>query len=372
MSRILVVGFDCYGDNMYPHLKKFIDELGVKKETKYMQFRERGFFNVFKKDDSLKELIQKVYGICCFFKNISIDTLKIIREIKEKDTVIAVDSLTYLIIRIIGLIFKNKEIVLWSHDIVVVSDNNSVLLKLINKITGLFLKNNKLIIQDEKRLKLFCINHSINESEIKTFFLPVCLPDINDVNISKRISANKIKLLQIGYIHSSRQSNLFLEEYQNIYNKYILKFHGYISEEIFMEIEDIKVKPVISEQRVAVEQIYKIILDSDIGIIGYCTKSNNENFHLISRASCQLVEFLRIGKPILTIENKTDLAEFINKEKIGIVLKNVEELREKEIIIRNNYEEYAINARKCYEKYFCMENYLDVLLRWLKCEDKLC
>lgn len=370
MSKIVVVGFDIYGDSMYPHLKKFIDKIGKRNETIYIRFRERGFFDVFKSKDGIKEIFKKTYGMLCFFKNLIVDSSKIIKKIGKNDTLIAVDSLTYLVLKCLCGFFTVKEVILWSHDIVVLEGNqNNIFLKIINKTTGRILKKNKLIIQDTDRLKLFCRQHFIKETEINVFLLPVSLPDIDDLSFKTEVD-EKVKLLQIGYIHSSRHSDLFLNEYQRVHTKFSLKFHGYISKEILDIVEDLLIKPEISEKRVAVEQIYKIIIASDVGIIGYCTKSNNENFHLISKASCQLVEFLRLGKPIIAIRNKNNLADFIVNEKIGVVLDNISELEEKETLIKENYKEYAAASRLCYEKYFCLDKYLDDLLLWMVQGDK--
>jgi hypothetical protein len=174
-------------------------------------------------------------------------------------------------------------------------------------------------------------------------------------------------LLQIGNIsiNGLRHSKELLFHYQNNHCSYSLVFHGNISKDFKDLVSISRIKPIISELKLDNISLRNQIEKCDIGFIGY--ESANEldlNGYYICNASSQLVEFIRMKKPVISFGD-TDLATTIKNYGIGVHLENINDLNEAMSEILGKYTYYSENCLELFEKHYCIEKYLPGLVVWL-------
>lgn len=360
--KILITGFHPYDENMYPHLKIFIDLLNEKTDTQYFYFKERGYGFENIKWFELKK-IQKI------LKTINKDTKKFKKLIKKQnfDKVIIIDHFAFAHL---GRYIAPEKLIFWSHDIISYDKkyhNNFIIKKVLEKNKELLKNGAKLIIQDKERKTLLEKSINYNVSDDKTFLMPIFLKNAK-LKISHKIQNSKPVLMQCGGCGEYRYTDKLINEYQNN-NNWELYLHGFIFPEIKSKINSLKKIPIISQMRVSGENIEKIVTKCDIGFIGYGGDNKNSetdlNFQFIKFATGQTVEFLKLAKPIITIGDKHNLGEFCKEENIGIAIKSIDEISGAIDKTVKNYEFYSKNALNCFNKYFNSDLYINKLLEWL-------
>jgi glycosyltransferase involved in cell wall biosynthesis len=354
-KRILIIGFEKKEAISYPHLKDVTDYFKFQCEADYLYFRERGYF--LGSSTSMKANIQYMISILISSFHLTQFIYKNICNKYEK--IIVIDNFAYVVI---SMFAKNTS--LWSHDFVTNDQvhKNSMYQKTINKLTNYFLKQRqKIIIQDTNRLKLFCITHCLNYSDLDIF----CLPVSGCPTISEQITKTPIvpRILQIGGINQHRSYSYdLMKHYENNATKYELHLHGFFDQFIKEEINHLKHIPFCSTLELEPNKVNKIIEKCDIGFIGY--KTDNLNFYYISFASGQLVEFLKLGKPIIVFGN-TDLVNLVKEHNLGFAIVSLEELNSAISYILINYEQLSINCKKLFNEKYNIQNYLENLHLWL-------
>jgi glycosyltransferase involved in cell wall biosynthesis len=358
--KILFVGFQPYGNITYPHLKqvvKHFSSLG----GEYFLFRERGYFldECFSPGLSIKAWLRSVYTIVV----ISVDSIMLIgkRLLNEYDLVVAVDNFAFILA---SALFKN--VVLWSHDFVTDDQERSSasihrLIK--SKVEACLSRKADIVIQDETRLGFFCARYMPSgQASVDAFFLPVSLlPSATYTGLAvKRI---KPVLLQIGGINAWRSmSDKLLGHYQIYHADYELALHGFIDKDMVQKIRYANIVPWASSINLDAESVYKIVEKCDIGFIAY--NANDHNFYYIAKASGQLVEYLRCGKPVIVMGD-TDLRRLVGKENIGVAIDGIEGLSDAVKKVVSNYSVYSSNCTRLYNEEYNLDSYLNDLTEWL-------
>lgn len=348
---ILIIGFQKYDEDMYPHLYCFIDQLSKHANIKYYHFRERGWF--------INLNLLKIVRILLIS---IVDTAGLLFQKGKYQYIIAIDQYAYTVA---CLIFWEKSVVLWSLDIYDYDLHSFVnyFMKVYLKIQRYFLaKNQKIIIQDRDRLNLLKNILHLENVRLHTYFMPVCLNRV-DTCLDESISSVKPILLQCGGLSRERLSDKLLHHYQNNYMYYTLFFHGFITDEIMSLINNSDVWPIISNIRMPGDKVSQIVNKCDIGFIGY--SQTDLNFYFISRASGQLVEFLRIGKPVIVM-SETNLNEFVELHNIGVGIRHLDQLNEAIEMIMANYAFYSENCLDCFGKNYDGQLYIPKVIKWLE------
>jgi hypothetical protein len=352
MKNILIIAFHPYDDNMYPHLKVFIDLIGKKVKTKYYFFHERGYsFNNYKN-------IINPFFYYILFKDIFF--LRRILHINNFDKIIVVDHFAFAVLSFFSL---PEKIIFWSHDIISCDNKyyfNPIIKLVIARNKNILKKEALLLIQDENRKNILENALRTNITSDQIFYMPVFLEDISEKRIHKIKSILPI-LMQCGGCGAYRFTDKLIEQYQNDIN-YYLYLHGFIFPELIKQIKKIVKKPFLSKERVSSENVYTIIDKCDIGFVGYTDK--DLNFKYISKASGQTIEFLKMAKPVISIGDN-DLGKFLEENSAGIEIKSFDMLSSAVNNIVSEYEKYSKNAFKCFQKYFDSSLYVDKLLEWI-------
>lgn len=374
-NKILIVGFDVYGAFMYPHLKCVIDELNHYSIVDYSTFRERGAFEPIRKTTNIKVGAKQLYSFLKIIRNTFIDSILVFKKLKAYNTIIAIDYYAYIVIACMLYFYQGKKVVFWSHDIIVEANPkfSNPFYRGFLKYVKIFLgKYKKIIIQDSERLSMLCMTYGVERNKDNdVFFLPVSLNKLPDaieklhVAIERDVSRKPV-LLQCGLIHSLRMSDKVLSIYQKEHTEYTLAFHGYLSAAFCELLKTVKKRPIISSSLVKSEEIYRIVSECDIGLIAYAYGIEEKNFFFIQNASGQMVEFLRVAKPIIVIGEETNLAKLVLHEKIGVCVDGEDGLKEAVSEVVRNYRFYSENAYACFHKHYNIKNYIKDLSQWIQ------
>jgi glycosyltransferase involved in cell wall biosynthesis len=346
MKKLLLVSPFTNDRDLYPHLRNFMDKISEDYEIDYFHVKERGYWiesilGGLKRNPFNKGSYSAIYNI---FKN---SVQLFLKRRQDYDAVIAIDNFPY----VLASFFTGKTVTLWSHDFVDSSQEKSktFIHRLVARATKSGLeKNNRLIIQDADRLALFLEANKCDEPPKHIFYLPVSLiaASPNTQNVLCSMRSTLPILMQIGGINISRSnSGQLLEHFQTNSCKFKLFFHGFISGEIQAILHKQDILPLISSVSVSPSQISQIVDACDIGFVSYV--ANDLNFHFIARASGQLVEFLRCGKPIIVMGN-TNLQEYVEDNSIGISIESIEDLVP---AIEKIQKEYSFYSRNCLAKF---------------------
>jgi len=350
-QNILVIGFQKYDRDMYPPLYCFIDQLSKYTNLDYYHFRERGWFM----NLNLLKIIRILFGSI-------VDSIGLLLRKENYQYIIAVDQYAYAIA---CLVFRGKTVVLWSHDIYGYAKHSidNSFMRSYRKIQKHFLtKNQKIVIQDGDRLDLLKRILLIEDDvQLDVFFMPIFLNNV-DIELTRSRLPVKPIVLQCGGLSCERLSDRLLRHYQNNYAHYTLFFHGFVTNEIMSLINESEMLPIISNARVPGDKVSQIIDKCDIGFIGY--SQTDLNFYYISRASGQLVEFLRMGKPVIVL-SETNMNEFVELHNIGIGIKDIGQLNDAIETIKANYAFYSANCLDCFSKYYDGRLYIPKILKWL-------
>ncbi len=344
----------------YPHLKQVADYL-TSMGADYCLFRERGYFlgEPVNRSTWARSLVSAIYTLAI----ISIDTLRLIlrRIFGRYDLVIAIDNFAY--ITAAGIF---SRVVLWSHDFLTKDEPRSrghVQRFITYRVAASLRQHGTLIIQDHERLKLFFETYVGNPcpEDIETFLLPVSLlPRTREAAFAKR---SPPVLMQIGGISTSRsRSDELLQHYQDNYSVYDLAFHGFFEPSMHRTIESSAVLPWVSTLTTAADSVYKVVDKCDIGFIAY--NSTNLNFYHVARASGQLAEFLRCGKPVIAL-GKSSLGSMLEFCRLGVQIMDIGELTGAIQRISDDYSSYCENCRDSFEQTYNLANHLPALTEWL-------
>jgi glycosyltransferase involved in cell wall biosynthesis len=364
MKKLLLVSPFTDDRDLYPHLRNFMDEISKDYDIDYFHVKERGYWiesilGNLKRNPFKKGSYSAIYNI---FKN---SVQLFLKRWQHYDAVIAIDNFPYAL----ASFFTGKTVTLWSHDFVDSSQAKSK--KFIHRLIALatkssLKKNNRLIIQDADRLALFLDANNCDESPKHIFYLPVSLTAAspNTQNVLCSMRSTLPILMQIGGINISRSnSDQLLEHFQKNSHKFKLFFHGFISGEIQAILREQDILPLISSVSVSPSQISQIVDACDIGFVSYV--ANDLNFHFIARASGQLVEFLRCGKPIIVMGN-TNLQKYVEDNAIGISIESIEELVPAIEKIEREYSFYSRNSLAKFNEIYNIQLYIPELNRYLQ------
>jgi glycosyltransferase involved in cell wall biosynthesis len=357
--RILIVSFQPEKKIDYPHLKQ-VTEMLAENTADHALFRERGYFLADRLKLSLsgKGLLQAISALA----GIVIDSAKLAarRVLRKYDVVIAVDNFAFVIS---SLLFK--RVILWSHDFVTQDQPRSehwAQRWLRRMVIDRFSMTRDIIIQDSKRLELFCSNYMKgNRQTVNTFFLPVSLKPSS--YWPRAVVENRPLLLQIGGINAWRSmSDEILEYYQSYHDCFELAFHGFFDRVMIEKISGVRFIPWVSMIPLDANAIFKAVEKSDIGFIAY--RPSDMNFHFISRASGQLVEFIRCGKPVIVLGD-TDLKELVQEKEIGVAISRIADLGEAIRYIMKDYHRISANCRQLFDAEYCLNSYWPSLGEWI-------
>lgn len=352
--NILLISFYKNDNMMYPHLQEVLNVLKENHDADYFQFRERGY-SIFG-NKSIKQYLHVL-------KTILIDFNKLKKQIKSKqyDKIIVIDHFAYWITSLIAPINK---IIFWSFDIM--GDDSTyykhfIVRFILRKNAMLLSKNGKMIIQNEERLKLLERTLKLNIPRENVLFMPVFIKPA-PFEIKHTPKNTPPILMQATSFDGQRYTDELIAQYQED-NSYELMLHGLNWMNLHKKLSALEKKPNFSDELVEPSELYNIIKTCDIGFLGL--KLVEDNCKYLYGASNQLIEFLRLGKPVISI-GANNIGAILKKNNAGIEIFSINELQNAVIKISLNYEVYSKNALELFKKDFNNIKISNDFLNYLK------
>ena len=361
VPRLLLIGFQSpLSDDIYPPLRSFMDEVGARAELEYFHFRERGLF------------IQGVvaaprdprayrYAARALFSSF-VDTLALHRSPDAYDAVIAIDQYAYAAA---AVALRQPNLVLWSLDIVARDHRlfGNPVLRVTRQLAMVGLRQHtRVIIQDRDRLGVLADSYGIDAASLDAFFMPVFLSSTEAVP-GRLPDDGRLVLMQCGGIGAYRLSDRLLHHYQGHANEYQLWLHGYlVGPDIRTGLDECRVHPAVSWKTVAPAELPQLIDQCDVGFVGYGTGDLNHR-HMVN-CSGQMLEFLRMGKPVI-VSGSASLGAFVEAQGIGAYVADVSLLGSALRRVAQDYTAYSRRALDCFKKRFSAERNVLRLIEWL-------
>lgn len=365
MNKLLIIGFQPFNKGMYPHTYDLINALENVFKLDYIYF-DRGY----KIATIIEPRINRIFSLLTHFNQKHLyerieNEQDYILNLDQYKVIIAIDHWAFRIAA--KNINPNSKLIFWSLDFISPESKwaKTIFYKnLINKNKEDICKADSIIIQDVNRARVF--DEILFSNNIKKIYLPVSLFDdkyARDVSKNKN-SLESIKKPSVMQIHATkaRGSNLLLKEFESINNSDLM-FQGIIEESINKDIGKCKVKPRVMPYVDNVSEMRKNISIADIGFLNYEEEDSNHKY--ISYACGQLVEYLRLGIPVIIWKPK-DLGKFVSKNNIGVYLPNLKDLPKAISQISKNYKIFSINARLIFKTKFDLSLYINNLISHIK------
>jgi glycosyltransferase involved in cell wall biosynthesis len=366
MTTVVVIGFEPFNEEMYPHTYEVLKIIESQCRLIYLDGDDRGF-SLYKRALSRPNLVSRLKSVrelLAIARKAALLRSKIKCALAlPPDFVIAIDhsalhyAAKYLNAKT-GLIFWSQDIFTQDHPWYV----SPVIKKLITGNRNDIRKARRIMVQDGNRAAV--LDSVLMCHEIPKLYLPVSLhaDDFSRKAAPKRPSrhlGDNIRLLQLGSINPGRASDLVLEAFQKTGPSVRLIFKGIIDPCIISLANKYPRKPKFLPLSKSFIEMRQAICEADIGIIA--CKIKNLNNYFFSRASGQLVEFIRLRIPVIIFDME-ELGEFVERCGCGIAVKDADGVLSALEKITANYATFAGSCAAGYDTIFDLRLYEQEIL----------
>jgi hypothetical protein len=284
------------------------------------------------------------------------------RAQEQCDVLLAIDFMAL----VLGSAASKKPMVLWSHDFIP-NDEDRHARKInqlwLSAVTRALRGAKGLIVQDADRCSALMASVGTELGPLKPYYLPVSLPSAA-IKGANRAATARPRLMQIGGLNAWRSyTDFLLEQFAAHPDRFELMLHGIVGHDVAPWLERLKASVMLDEGFVESDLIPDVVAQCDIGFVGY--RPTNQNFFAIKNASGQLVEFMRCGKPVLSM-GTNDLGKRLEDEGAGRAVSNATEFFEAINSIQSDYSRFSANAKRLFEKRYNFEHYAPTLLSYLE------
>lgn len=371
MKKVLVIGFNPYDERMYPHVYDVLRTIENYCDLIYFGEDDRGR-TLFRLGETPLPLFRPR-----LWRGLGVRILTYYRKIigiqnkikklfdKDIDIVIAIDhsALHYAS----KYLKENTRLVFWSLDIIA-QDHPWMVSFLIRKLISENRKEIKkcdlIIIQDHHRAAV--LDSILNSHNINKLYLPVSLSsdlffETEAERRSSQVLHEHITLMQLGSIAPGRNSHRIIDAFQKMPDNIFLILKGNTSDEIRTLTGKTVRKPILHPGRSETfREMREIVNQADIGIIACEMKDINNYF--FSMASGQLVEYLRLGIPVIVLD-MMELGEFVDRNKCGLSIAHESQLEDAIHQIVKNHDSFSRDAYSTFRKFYDIELYRENLIK---------
>lgn len=361
MKKLLVIGFEPFNESMYPHCYEVLQYLSKVFELTYTDCDDRGKMALqvgkARPKGGLRFLLRwlswyrsfRGYQSWLEKARSNVNALVI-----DQDIILAMDHTALDLIS--ENLLQEKQVFLWSLDFYS-NDHfwrqDSLLIeKVVERNVQQMSRLKGILVQDYRRSAV--LDDILLSHELPKFFLPVAINDLADSETAgrKRGVVSPLNIGQIGSVNKQRGSDLLINEINQWGEEYRLLIKGHIDEEIRMmtDLSNALIGEISPDLRHFREFIGKI----DIGVVLCPLKNLNNTF--FAMASGQMVEYFRLGIPVISV-GMNDMENFLSMTGGGVGVEQISELKDVVIHIEQEYGAYSEKARKTYEQYFDLESY---------------
>jgi hypothetical protein len=360
---VVVIGWQEENEKMYPHVYDALQHLrNIYDEVIYLGDDDRGQY-LFLIDFSLNEL-KKARNVKVIGRKIAalliasarylrrrrrlVKTLKCLTTKHAARLVLAIDhTAVYFAER-----FFPGEVVFWSLDILAEDVPFRVRHGFLERMTlsPLARRQRALIIQDENRERLLEATLGVRFPTV--IYLPISLRDSEFCREEawkrrKKEPSATAKVVQNGWIAENRWSDTLVESFQQWPPQFELYLHGFLGDRMEGMIKRFPRKPSVSTKAYDATALPVMLNAFDIGFVGY--KESDSNFTYIENASAQLVDYLRLGIPVIAC-GSLPFTTFVAKAAIGVSVSHPSEIADAVRAVLRDYGQFSSNARRLYEE----------------------
>lgn len=368
--RVLVIGYEPYGEGMYPHLHDFVEAFRERVNLTYCGSLKRyqAYTNltspialIKRKEKNVSQYLHAIWNINQFKseqKCVAEDLANLMH--KDKYTfIIAIDPVAWIIAARFAPI--SSKLIFWSYDM---PSKDSVIYKnkrvrrIVSQCIRLKNKCDLWVIQNAGRSSV--LNDLLLGLESPFFYFPVSLRDGVQFRIiaSEKRSISKKEDICLAQITCSkgRGSDLLFQEIQNPqYDHITLMFEGSIANDMEKMMRNARHPPIVVRKHDRLSDFVSTIAKADIGFIAY--RYGDTAHKYMSQSSGQVAEFTRLGIPLIVLENE-HLGKRVEKMNAGCLINKISSLNDALEKIRNSYLRYSRGARALYESDYCLDNYV--------------
>lgn len=360
--RLLILGFEPFSEAMYPHTRAVVESLQKEFQVTYEGTDPRGYpesilpgkcrFTL--RPGRLMTNARRIAGIYRNRRRLQ-DHLRQLGREHSFDLLLAIDhSALHNLVQVFG---NSKPLVLWSHDVLTPDHHfsNSVFVRRLIRQNASDIKDVKLIIiQSPERAAV--LDSVLFSHRIPKYYLPVSFPDspqaalVAAANAAKATVSDPVRLMLMGGSLRPRYGVIpLLDRLLTVPEPWSLLLQGqhvpYIDDYVAKGNGRIRFMPFAPK----LEDMRDRLAGIDIGMIPFIPGSLNDFF--VTHACGQLVEYLRLGIPVITLFSP-DFARFLNETGCGIPLMTTDDLGAALRRIRNDYSAFSRRARQCFLQHF--------------------
>jgi hypothetical protein len=364
--RVLVIGFQPWDQRMYPHLYDVLAALRGVCEVCYFGEDDRGYglFDIpaviFSRPRTVGSKLREVGGSLLWAGRRWAAARRLTQLLRNGrfDVVIAIDH--QALAAAVATVDRDTRIALWSHDILT-PDVDYVRSPLVRRLLNANRRGAErislLVVQDPVREAV--LRSVLGNYTVPAFHLPVALLDDESARRTARQKARRRaperpRLMQITAC-ARRGSADLLAEWQRFPGAVELHFQGFVSDNMAGPLDRAAVKPVQHPTASSFAEMRATISQVDIGFVSYLRPELNEM--LTAHASGQLVEFLRLGIPVIAWGRST-VGPLVEEQHAGVWLHEWSQLKGAVGRIRGDYARFSGGARRCYERRFELQRYV--------------
>jgi hypothetical protein len=280
---------------------------------------------------------------------------------RDADVVIAIDFMAF----VFAASATRRPVALWSLDYI--SDDEPRYGRRVNRLLLAAVRRGlrrhpNVIIQDEARLLSFARAMRRAPGSLHSWYLPVALPALATAQAAPNW-AGRPRLMQIGGVNISRcHSDFLVERFLASGGGFDLSFHGRVYDEMRALLDSASGRIEVSPAMVAPDELPAIVSRCSIGFIG--NRQSHEQFRLLRRACGQLVEFLRCGKPVISM-GPNDLGPHLEAEGVGFQVADAAQFDAALARIHADYAAYSRRALRLFETSYDLAAYAPGLCDYL-------
>jgi hypothetical protein len=278
---------------------------------------------------------------------------------RDADVVVAIDFMAF----VCAASASRRPVALWSLDYI--SDDEPRYGRRINRLFLAAVRNGlrrhpNVIIQDGARLQSFARAMWLPASALSACLLPVALPAI--AATEPGAWRGRPHVMQIGGVNISRCHSDFLVERFRASGGFDLSFHGRVYDEMGDLLQSVRGRVGVSSAMVEPGEVPAIVSRCSVGFVG--NRLSHEQFRLLRNACGQMVEYLRCGKPVISM-GPNDLGAHLEAEGAGFQVADAAQFDAALATIHADYAAYSRRALRLFEASYDLDAYATGLCDYL-------
>ena len=346
--------------DIYPQVSVVGEALRAKFDVEWLTISERGNWP----EDTLSNTVFSgdLRGSLRLAAKIGRDWWAVRRAARKAEVVFALDFMALLLARSVS----RRPVVYWSLEVIAKDEprySRKVIRLWLALVRNAVSKDRLIVIQGEERLDAFERSLGLPTGRMRPFFLPVSMPAPCHLPQSSPW-VGKPHVMQIGGLNASRsRTDFLLAQFASARGAFDLSLHGTVHPDIASELDSVGSAVRQTAAQLPYDEIPRIVSQCSVGFIGNVRP--DENFRLLKNACGQLVEFLRCGKPVISM-GPNDLGRHLEAHGAGFQVNNPSEFVFALAAIHADYETYSANATRLYRAQYDFDIYSSGLCQFLE------